>query len=284
VARPLSVVTCSDRLTSQRLWIAAPYTALKWLAVMCGVVAIAACSTPTRAPIQTKSVTSDSRGAAPARNRSAAKQVPRGAVPAFHRVVKGDTVFAIAWRYQLDRRDLIRWNKLRNPNLIVVGRALRLRAPSRKPATTRATVAPAAKKAPAPKPRPRHKPTKTSLPIKWHWPARGKTSAARSVSGSRGLEIRGKRGQKVNAAAGGKVVYSGSGLRGYGELIIIQHNETFLSAYAHNEARLVSEGQNVKPGQVIARMGNTDAHDVMLHFEIRRDGKTVDPYQHLPKR
>lgn len=118
----------------------------------------------------------------------------------------------------------------------------------------------------------------------WVWPAEGAATHARGVAGTRGIEIRGEKGQDVKAAAAGKVVYSGSGLRGYGELIIIKHDETYLSAYAHNEARLVEEGQSVKSGQVIARMGNTEARETMLHFEIRRNGKSVDPYQYLPKR
>ena len=104
------------------------------------------------------------------------------------------------------------------------------------------------------------------------------------MTGNRGLEIRGQRGQEIKAAAAGAVVYSGSGLRGYGELIIIKHNDTFLSAYAHNESRLVEEGQRVKGGQLIARMGDSEAREVMLHFEIRRNGKSVDPLQYLPGR
>ena len=99
-----------------------------------------------------------------------------------------------------------------------------------------------------------------------------------------GIEIGGQEGQPVAAAASGTVVYSGSGLRGYGELIIVKHDETYLSAYAHNETRLVEEDQVVKGGQAIARMGDTEARDVMLHFEIRRNGKSTDPYQYLPKR
>jgi lipoprotein NlpD len=116
------------------------------------------------------------------------------------------------------------------------------------------------------------------------WPASGKASPAVSVSGVKGLDIRGTRGQPVKAAAAGTVVYSGSGLRGYGELIIVKHDETFLSAYAHNESRLAHEGSRVSAGETIARMGDTDSRDVMLHFEIRRNGKAVDPLQYLPRR
>jgi lipoprotein NlpD len=120
--------------------------------------------------------------------------------------------------------------------------------------------------------------------ISWAWPATGDVRPASSALGSKGIEIFGQRGQPVTAAAGGKVVYSGSGLRGYGRLIIVKHSEEFLSAYAHNERLLVAEGTTVKPGEQIAEMGDSEAKRVMLHFEIRRDGKAVEPLKLLPRR
>ena len=105
-----------------------------------------------------------------------------------------------------------------------------------------------------------------------------------SATGSTGLQIRGTRGQDVRAAAAGQVVYSGSGLRGYGQLLILKHDERFLSAYAHNDVLLVAEGAQVARGQSIARMGDSGASEVMLHFEIRRGGKAVDPLEYLPPR
>jgi lipoprotein NlpD len=120
-------------------------------------------------------------------------------------------------------------------------------------------------------------------PLEWGMPTSGKVVAGFSESENRkGVDIAGQRGQAVVASAAGKVVYSGSGLRGYGKLIIIKHNKTYLSAYAHNDQILVKEGQNVNKGQKIAEMGNTDAPQVGLHFEIRRLGKPVDPAQYLP--
>ncbi|RMC94957.1 LysM peptidoglycan-binding domain-containing protein [Aquitalea palustris] len=116
--------------------------------------------------------------------------------------------------------------------------------------------------------------------VAWIWPTEGKVIRAYSDS-NKGLDISGRTGQAVIAAGDGKVVYSGNGLRGYGKLIIIKHNKTFLSAYAHNSQLLVKEGQSVKKGQKIAEMGNTDADQVKLHFEIRRFGKPVDPMQYL---
>lgn len=120
--------------------------------------------------------------------------------------------------------------------------------------------------------------------VGWIWPANGKTIGTFSEGGSKGVDIAGKAGDPVIAAGDGKVVYSGTGLRGYGKLVIIKHNNTYLSAYAHNQNILVKEGQSVTKGQKIAEMGNTDADQVKLHFEVRRSGKPVDPLKYLPQR
>jgi lipoprotein NlpD len=120
--------------------------------------------------------------------------------------------------------------------------------------------------------------------VSWAWPTSAKLASPFSESGSKGMDFAGRAGDPVLAAADGKVVYAGSGLRGYGELVIIKHNATFLSAYAHNRKILIKEGQAVTRGQKIAEMGNTDADSVKLHFEIRKQGKPVDPAQYLPKR
>jgi len=120
--------------------------------------------------------------------------------------------------------------------------------------------------------------------VPWIWPANGKVVGTFSDNGSKGIDISGKAGDPVIAAGDGKVVYSGTGLRGYGKLVIIKHNNTYLSAYAHNQNILVKEGQSVTKGQKIAEMGNTDADQVKLHFEVRRQGKPVDPLKHLPPR
>ncbi len=117
--------------------------------------------------------------------------------------------------------------------------------------------------------------------VDWIWPTKGKVLENFSES-AKGIDIAGKQGQAVSASAAGKVVYSGAGLRGYGRLIIIKHNNTYLSAYAHNNKLLVTEGQTVTKGQKIAEMGTTDANPVRLHFEIRKNGKPVDPLKHLP--
>jgi lipoprotein NlpD len=116
------------------------------------------------------------------------------------------------------------------------------------------------------------------------WPSNGALIAGFDEAKNKGLDIAGKAGDAIVAAADGQVVYAGAGLRGYGNLIILKHNNTFLTAYAHNQALLVKEDQTVKKGQKIAEMGNTDADRVKLHFEIRRQGKPVDPTRHLPAR
>lgn len=140
--------------------------------------------------------------------------------------------------------------------------------------------------APVAKPEPKAEPAVASGPddVTWQWPSSGKVTAPYSDPGNKGLDFGGKSGDSVQAAADGKVVYAGAGLRGYGELVIVKHNATFLSAYAHNRKILVKEGQQVTRGQKIAEMGNTDSESVKLHFEIRKQGKPIDPSLYLPKR
>lgn len=121
--------------------------------------------------------------------------------------------------------------------------------------------------------------------INWQWPVKGKIlqGFSNADGGNKGIDIAGSKGQAVNAAAAGRVVYAGNALRGYGNLIIIKHNDDFLSAYAHNDSLLVSDQQEVKAGQQIAKMGNTGTDSVKLHFEIRHKGKSVDPTRYLPR-
>ncbi len=136
-----------------------------------------------------------------------------------------------------------------------------------------------------PEPKPEPAPAATGPDdVAWQWPSSGKVTAPFSDAGNKGLDFGGKSGDPVQAAADGKVVYAGAGLRGYGELVIVKHNATFLSAYAHNRKILVKEGQQVTRGQKIAEMGNTDSDSVKLHFEIRKQGKPTDPMLYLPKR
>ncbi len=155
-----------------------------------------------------------------------------------------------------------------------------------KPPVAVAVVKPEPKPQPKPEPKPEPRDSADSSAdeaLEWSMPAQGKLISEFSESANRkGIDIAGKLGQPVTASAPGKVVYSGSGLRGYGKLVIIKHNKTYLSAYAHNDQILVKEGQTVTRGQKIAEMGNTDADQVKLHFEVRRFGKPVDPAKYLP--
>ncbi|MFK8052729.1 MAG: peptidoglycan DD-metalloendopeptidase family protein [Woeseiaceae bacterium] len=189
-------------------------------------------------------------------------------------VVKaGDTLYAIAFRQGIDHRRLAAWNGLSDATLIYPGQRLRLTAPSGQ--TARASV-------------PKPQPTRTIAAVSdWRWPTSGRIVSSFDISAKAsrtGVLISGQRGQPVNAASAGEVVYSGSGLKGYGKLIIIRHNEDFLSAYGHNSALLVAEGDRVKRGQKIATMGETSAQKPRLHFEIRQRGRPVNPIPMLPKR
>jgi lipoprotein NlpD len=219
-------------------------------------------------------------------------------------VQRGDTLAKIALDHGVSWRDLARWNQIETPNLIEIGQVLRVTGPADGPARPMAVrplppqstrpsqsepqvAAPAA--SPPPAPAAAHANgaqggAPTDDAPAFVWPAQGKLIAGFDEPRSKGLDIAGQSGDPVLAAADGRVVYAGSGLRGYGNLIIIKHNNTYLSAYAHNQSLLVKEDQDVRRGQKIAEMGNTDADQVKLHFEIRRQGKPIDPARLLPAR
>ena len=212
---------------------------------------------------------------------------------------KGDTVYALARIHSITPADLIAWNNLSNPSTIHPGQVLKLYPPgpasrpvasSSTPSASRPASGTGAGRTGAASPSATvvasSAPAPASSGIGWRWPAEG-TLVGRFVSGDsgkQGIDIAGTSGQDVRAAAAGTVVYSGAGLVGYGELIIIKHNEQWLTAYGHNRKRLVSEGQTVRAGDRIAEMGRTGAARDMLHFEIRHNGKPVDPLAYLPKK
>ncbi|MEL7297628.1 MAG: peptidoglycan DD-metalloendopeptidase family protein [Pseudomonadota bacterium] len=191
-------------------------------------------------------------------------------------VKSGDTLYSIAFRFGLDQRELARWNNLRDATLIYPGQRLRLTAPPAGSSTTNATRRTAST-------------TVRSAPVtprNWAWPTRGRVVSQFNLNAQvarTGVLIGGQRGQPVLAADSGEVVYSGGGLKGYGKLIIIRHDVNFLSAYGHNAALLVAEGERVKRGQKIATMGDTASKQPRLHFEVRQSGKPIDPLPLLPK-
>ena len=248
---------------------------------------LGSCANKATAPISRKSQVGANEVSihrAGQRERKSATERPRS-----YLVKRGDTLHSIAWRYGIDYKKLARWNRLRDPNRIFVGQRLSLRPPPvKKRQATRAKPSATARAKSVTKKRnttpARVARRSANRRLKWTWPARGEVYPAASALGTKGIEIHGKRGAPVLAAAPGTVVYEGSGLRGYGQLIIIKHNDEYLSAYAHNDRLLVREGAKVQAGQKIAEMGDSDAKQVMLHFEIRRDGKAIEPLRHLPRR
>lgn len=301
------------------------------VALMIFLTLLAACSVNPRAVVKREP------GATSTQARSRPAPTHGTAVPR-HVVVRGDTLYGIAFRHGLDYRDLARWNAIAPPYTIYPGQELRLAAgltataasakpsasaPASAPAATAAVparpttsdaatvTAPAASPAgssastpgggtagasapavSATPPRNASAPaapvatTTSSGSVAWRWPTQGQV-IDKFVAGEptkQGINIAGSAGQAVNAAAAGEVVYSGAGLIGYGELIIIRHSDAFLSAYGHNRKRLVAEGDTVQAGQQIAEMGRSGASRDMLHFEIRRNGKPIDPLPLLPGR
>ncbi len=235
-----------------------------------------------------------------------------------HIVRRGETLYSIAWQHGLTVGELARQNRIHPPYTIYAGQQLRVSPPARAVAPVRIQPLPdrqaaqpvpprlAVKPAPQPVPGPPAEPApaKATLPAKqapaaakppgpggggydgsWAWPTRGRVLRGFQPGGTgkKGIDIGGHHAQPVKAAAGGKVVYAGSGLVGYGRLIIVKHNENLLSAYGHNSKLLVAEGDVVDKGDNIAKMGNSGTNRTALYFEIRKDGKPVNPMRYLPR-
>lgn len=226
--------------------------------------------------------------------------------PAVYVVRPGDTLYSIAWRYGLDHQELARWNALDSPDRLSVGQRLRLspRAQAaraegggespeqrssrgeREAATRAEPESEGEASSDAPERVAAGEQPSGDEPNAWRWPAEGALLGEFGGDGvaGRGIELGGEMGTGVRAAADGEVVYSGEGLQAYGQLVIIRHGGSFLSAYAHNNRLHVEEGQQVQAGQQIAGMGRTNDGEVLLHFEIRRQGTPVDPLDFLPAR
>lgn len=195
---------------------------------------------------------------------------------ASYTVKRGDTLYSIAWRHGVDYRDVARWNGIGRDYLIRPGQVLTLvpssraarqarQSPSSRPPATPAPVIP------------------SGAAVNWAWPAdQVQVQSTTRPNSSQGLTMTGRLGQPIRAAAAGSVVYVGSGLLGYGQLVIIKHNETYLSAYGHTDAVLIREGDGVAAGQSIATMGEGPGQRPMLYFEIRVNGQPVDPLRFLP--
>jgi lipoprotein NlpD len=252
------------------------------------------------APVEDRTISKPRAQSASTTKAAVAPVISENAAkPGFYTVKPNDTLIRIGLDQGQNWRDIVRWNNIDNPNNLEVGQVLRVVPPGTtvtpegvvvrpvtSPTTTTSNQPLAAtepqKPANAVAPQPPTEPTEDA--ITFVWPAQGGVLTGFDEAKNKGIDISGKAGDPVLASADGRVVYAGSGLRGYGNLIILKHNNTFLTAYAHNQTILVREDQSVKRGQKIAEMGNSDADQVKLHFEIRRTGKPVDPLKFLAAR
>ena len=210
---------------------------------------------------------------------------PNRKIPPERVVRPGESLYSIAWEFGLDYKKIAAWNGIKKPYLIQAGQRLRLRPNNNVVATpqptTKAESSPTTQTT-VTKSKPQNQINFAPTPSRWNWPAEGNLVGRFSRSkGINGIQIAGKEGSPVRATASGQVVYAGEGLRGYGKLIIVKHNQDYLSAYAHNQSIIVKEGQQVKAQQRIAQMGSSGADRTMLHFEIRKGGKPVDPLKYL---
>ena len=280
------------------------------------VLVIAGCAAPRGpAPVEDRGTMTRAPNAAPGgpliTTDASGKPLPgieNYGKPGYYAVRPGDTIRRIGNETGQSWQNIVRWNNLENPDLIEVGQVLRVvppvgpatavataPAPTSEGVVTKPVTPPSAVVPAAPASTAVGKPPVTASPsapaassgdedLGWIWPAHGTLLAGFDDAKNKGFDIGGKAGDAVLAAADGRVVYAGAGLRGYGNLIILKHNNTYLTAYAHNQTLLVKEDQSVQKGQKIAEMGNSDADRVKLHFEIRRQGKPVDPARYLPSR
>ena len=271
---------------------------IKHLLVITMVALLAACGSTGYVPIQDLAINTSTGTASVVLGYK-----PKA--PTVYKVKAGDTLFAIAWRYGWDYKKLARLNNIPSPYTIYVGQKIAFNAASasqiapaskstaknttqavaKSTTTTQSAVVSKPKTTTSKVVSPVMKPYKGASNVSWQWPIQGhliETFNSRSET-SKGVDIAAKPGSSVTAAATGQVVYAGDGIQGYGNLLIIKHNDTYLSAYAYNNRLLVKEGDLVKRGQLIAQSGKGPKLDGRLHFEIRKDGKPVNPQSYLPK-
>ena len=284
------------------------------LFVVAMVALLGACASPThKAPVEDRGARSGAAAttASPSAATEPAKPLPgaeNAGKPGYYSVKPGDTLIRVGLESGQNWRDIARWNSIDNPNLLEVGQVLRVAAPGADTTATTARPVPptkvetrpldgtgtapvavaAAASVPAAPAAPAASAVAAAAPkdddVAWAWPSAGTVAGAFEEGRSKGLVFTGKAGDPVLAAGDGRVIYVGSGVRGYGNLVIVKHNATYLTAYAHNQTLLVKEDQVVRRGQKIAEMGSSDADRVQLHFEIRKLGKPMDPARLLPPR
>ncbi len=276
-----------------------------WGSVALASLVLVGCGTRlNKAPVENRGTSAGQAAQLGGATGAEAKLLPgaeNAGKPGYYTVKPGDTLIRIGLETGQSWKDVARWSNLENANLIEIGQVLRVVPPTSltaapdsggvgtRPVTT-TTLASGAPGSIATKPvasvgaTPSPAPSAGEDDVAFIWPSSGTLLAGFDEARNKGYDIGGKAGDPVLAAADGRVVYAGAGLRGYGNLIILKHNNTFLTAYAHNQSLLVKEDQAVRRGQKIAEMGSTDADRVKLHFEIRRQGKPVDPVRYLPSR
>jgi lipoprotein NlpD len=268
------------------------------------VIALAAASCSTYrgpAPVEDRARAAKGTGARPAPAASAVARPSAAASDGFYTVKQGDTLYSIALDNGSDYRELAQWNGIDDPTKIRVGQVLRVKPPEEKsgvvvsaakgagsveshslgsaPAAPAAATAPAAAAAST---APREEAKAGAEGADFIWPVKGKVIAGFAEPRSKGIDIEGRMGDPVVAAAAGRVTYIGSGIPGLGKLVVIKHDNGFITVYAHNKDILVKEQQAVKRGQKIAELGNTDADRPKLHFQIRKGSAAVDPLKYLP--
>lgn len=292
---------------------------LRLICLLLTVLSLAGCASSLhRAPVEDRG--SGYRGAANAPSANGSAEGARPALgtenagkPGYYTVKPGDTLFRLSLEVGQNWRDIVAWNNLDKPNVLEAGRVLRVVPPGQDPSvvvlrpigqnkfdpkvpegrpvaggaqasTSTSATGPASVSAPGMAPATVAATGDSDEDLTWVWPAQGGIISRFEEGKNKGIGVAGKAGDPVVSAADGRVVYAGSGVHGYGNLVIVKHNATYLTAYAHNQSLLVKEEQTVRRGQKIAEMGSTEADRVQLHFEIRRQGRAVDPTKLLPPR
>ena len=258
--------------------------------VLIAALAVAGCTASRQAPVEERGGSRAAKSAPKPESRPSSA-APSAAVPAgSYLVKKGDTLYSIALEHGADYRDVAQWNRLEDPAKIQIGQVLRVSVPDQKLTEVgppriigrieSRPLGEAPQKAPAAAPRP--EPKAAAASAEFIWPVKGKVLAGFAEPRSKGIDIDGRPGDPVVAAAAGRVTYTGTGIPGLGKLVVIRHESGFITVYAHNRAIVVKEQQAVGRGQKIAELGNTDSDRPKLHFQIRKGAAAVDPLKYLP--
>ena len=276
----------------RRIWQA--MTGKSWLLSLAAALAVGGCVATRPAPVEERGARAAKAPPKPEARPAAAVAPSAPVAEGSYVVKKGDTLYSIALEHGADYRDVAQWNLLEDPSKIQIGQVLRVSVPEQKLVEVgkarivgRVEARPLGEPAPkepaaAPKPEPKAEPKAAPSSAEFVWPIKGKVLAGFAEPRSKGIDIDGKPGDAIVAAAAGRVTYTGTGIPGLGKLVVIRHESGFITVYAHNRDIVVKEQQNVGRGQKIAELGNTDADRPKLHFQIRKGAAAVDPLRYLP--